>query len=166
MPIRILIADDQPMIRRVLRALVEKHVGWQVCGEAENGFEAVRKATELKPDLIILDMAMPIMDGVRAAREISSAYPTLPILMHTMHSSPTLDLEAKKAGVSRVLGKGVSGDEIFAAIEELLILAQAGRGADAIPRVELAAESRIQQAEQPKESPSTNSEGKMPPEPD
>ena len=154
------------MIRRVLRALIEKHAGLQVCGEAENGFEAVRKTAELKPDLIILDMAMPIMDGVRAAREISGAYPTLPILMHTMHSSPTLDLEAKKAGVSRVLGKGVSGDEIFAAIEELLILAQVGRGAEAIPRVELAAESRIQQAEQPTESPATSSEGKMPPEPD
>jgi DNA-binding NarL/FixJ family response regulator len=114
------IADDNATIRRVLRALIESRAGWQVCGEAENGLEAVAKTEELKPDLIVLDLAMPTMDGIRAAREISTASPALPILMHTMHSSPSVDLEAKKAGVRKVVSKVASGDSLLVAIEDLL----------------------------------------------
>jgi len=102
LPFRILIADDHSAVRSVLRALIESHADWQVCGEAVNGFEAVVKTEELKPDLLVLDVAMPIMDGIRAAREISKSSATLPILMHTMHSSRTLDLEAQKAGAAQV----------------------------------------------------------------
>jgi DNA-binding NarL/FixJ family response regulator len=120
LPIRILIVDDQEPIRKVLRALIERHANWQVCGEAANGREAIEKARELAPDLIILDLAMPILDGIRAAREISGAMPTLPILMHTMHSTGELALEAKKAGVREVISKGESGEVLLAAIERLL----------------------------------------------
>jgi DNA-binding NarL/FixJ family response regulator len=120
LPIRILIVDDQEAIRKVLRALIERHAGWQVCGEAENGREAVDRAAELKPDLIIMDLAMPIMDGIRAAREISSAMPTLPILLNTMHSTGDLAFEAKKAGVHEVISKGESGDHLLLTIESLL----------------------------------------------
>ena len=120
MAFRILIADDHPAIRRVLRALIERRAEWQVCGEAENGADAVSKALELKPDLIILDLAMPVVDGIRAARELSGALPGLPILMHTMHGSPAVNLEAKKAGVTRVVSKGESGEKLIRAIEELL----------------------------------------------
>jgi len=66
LPFRILIADDHSAVRSVLRALIESHADWQVCGEAVNGFEAVVKTEELKPDLLVLDMAMPIMDGIRS----------------------------------------------------------------------------------------------------
>ena len=127
MPFRILIADDHRAVRTVLRALIESHKDWQVCGEAVNGFEAVAKAGELKPDLVILDLAMPIMDGVRAAREISNSAPTLPILMHTMYDgSSTLVLEAKKAGVARVVSKGEKGENLLIAIEDLLNVSQSG----------------------------------------
>ena len=107
-------------MRTLLRILLESHEGWQVVAEVENGLEAVTKTVELKPDLVILDLAMPLMDGLRAARQISSVLPTVPILMHTMHNSSELELEAKKAGVRRVVNKTGSGDELFSAIEELL----------------------------------------------
>jgi DNA-binding NarL/FixJ family response regulator len=98
---RILIADDQEMVRKMLRALLETHTDWQVCAEAANGLEAVQKAAELKPDAIILDLAMPEMDGLHAAREILSNSPTLPILLHTNHAFSTLALEAKKTTYAR-----------------------------------------------------------------
>jgi DNA-binding NarL/FixJ family response regulator len=118
-PFRVLIADDHAAVRGLLRVLLENHPGWQVCGEAENGFEAVEKASQLKPDLIILDLAMPVMDGLHAAREISSASPTVSILMHTSHSSPALDSEAKKAGVQQVVSKR-DGNDLLRAIDALM----------------------------------------------
>ena len=148
-----------------MRALIESHADWQVCGEAVNGFDAVVKTEELKPDLLVLDMAMPVMDGIRAAREISKASATLPILMHTMHSSPTLDLEAQKAGVSQVVNKCESGDKLILVMENLLNAAHGGAaGADS--RVaELAAESMAPAAEKPEDLSSSKPDGSEEPEP-
>jgi DNA-binding NarL/FixJ family response regulator len=120
LPIRILIVDDNAVIRRALRVLVEGHADWQVCGEGENGFEAVAKAGELNPDLIIMDLAMPMMDGISAAREISKTSPALPILLHTLYGSDAVNREAKKAGVRTVVSKGESGANLRGAIEVLL----------------------------------------------
>jgi DNA-binding NarL/FixJ family response regulator len=120
LPSQILIADDHGKVRSVLKSLLESHADWQVCGEAANGVEAVQKAAELKPDLIILDLAMPVMDGLQAARNILSASPTVPILIHTNHAFSSLALEAKKNGVRMVVNKGASGDELFKAVETLL----------------------------------------------
>jgi len=117
---RILIADDQEMVRKMLRALLETHADWQVCAEAANGLEAVQKAAELKPDAIILDLAMPEMDGLHAAREILSNSPSLPILLHTNHAFSTLALEAKKNGIREVINKSVSERELIRAVEALL----------------------------------------------
>jgi DNA-binding NarL/FixJ family response regulator len=160
LPFRILIADDHSAVRSVLRALIESHADWQVCGEAANGLEAVAKTEELKPDLLVLDMAMPIMDGIRAAREISKGSAALPILMHTMHSSRTLDLEAQKAGVSQVVNKGESGDKLITAIENLLNAAHraAVPGAD-IRVAELAAESMAPAPEKLEDSSSCKPDG-------
>jgi DNA-binding NarL/FixJ family response regulator len=166
LPFRILIADDHSAVRSVLRALIESHADWQVCGEAVNGFEAVVKAEELKPDLLLLDMAMPVMDGIRAAREISKASAALPILMHTMHSSPTLDLEAQKAGVTQVVNKCESGDKLIIAIENLLNAARGGTVAGADIRVaELAAESMAPAPEKPEDSSISKVDGTEEPEP-
>lgn len=104
----------------MLRALLETHDGWQVCGEAENGLEAVAKAKDLQPDAIILDLAMPVMDGLRATREISAALPRIPILIHTLHNAPGVDLEAKKAGARTIINKTENADELLKAIEEAL----------------------------------------------
>jgi DNA-binding NarL/FixJ family response regulator len=120
MTIQILIADDHAVARKQLTAFLETHVGWRVCGEAKNGQEAVVKAVELKPHLIILDLSMPVMDGFRAAREIATIMPAVPILMYTQNNYWEIDLEAKKFGVRRVVSKGGDAAELFSAIESIL----------------------------------------------
>jgi DNA-binding NarL/FixJ family response regulator len=117
-PLRLLIADDNATARKLLRALLETRQSWQVCGEAENGVEAVAQAAELKPDIIILDLAMPVMDGLHAAQTISAASPAIPIFMHTMHNFAGLDIEAKKVGIRKVISKTATGDALLVAIEE------------------------------------------------
>jgi len=104
MPSRILIADDHDLMRRLIRQEFEDHADW-VCIEAENGEQAVAKATELKPEIIILDVAMPVMDGLTAAREIVKIFPAVPIVIHTVHFSEQIKCEAKKIGVREVLPK-------------------------------------------------------------
>lgn len=126
MPYRILIVDDHAIVRRMLKVLVQTHPGWEVCAEAENGQEAVAKVREHKPDLVVMDLAMPVKDGITASREISAAVPGVRIVMHTLHYSPELELEAKKVGVQRVIAKVNSSDDLIRAMEELLT-----EGADA-----------------------------------
>src|SRR5256885_2041077 len=128
---RILIADDHAIVRRMLKVLVETHEGWQVCAEAENGQEAVLKVEEHKPDLVIMDMAMPVRDGISASREISAKIPGIPIVMHTLHYSTELELEAKKAGVCVVVPKAEAGDELLKAMERVLTKAGKASGGEA-----------------------------------
>jgi DNA-binding NarL/FixJ family response regulator len=120
MPYRILIADDHTLVRKVLKTTLENHPGWQVCAQATNGLEAVQRAAELHPDLIILDFAMPLMDGLRAARRILSASPNVPILIFTNYYCPTLVEEAEAAGVRQVIDKGLAGHELVLAVETML----------------------------------------------
>jgi len=120
LPLRLLIADDNATARQLLRALLETREGWQVCGEATTGVEVVTQSAELKPDIVILDLAMPLMDGIHAAQEISTASPTIPILLYTMHSFAGLDLEAKKVGIRKVVSKTDTGNDLLAAIDELV----------------------------------------------
>jgi len=92
----------------MVRTLVEDYLGWKVCGEAENGWEAVQKTEELDPDLIILDLAMPVVDGLEAARSIGRLRPGLPIVLHTRYLETLVEVEAKAAGVLEVISKGGS----------------------------------------------------------
>jgi DNA-binding NarL/FixJ family response regulator len=112
----------------MLRRLLETQAGWQVCAEAANGLEAVQKAAELKPDVIILDLAMPEMDGLHAAREILSNTPAVPILLHTNHAFSSLALEAKKNGIREVINKSISEQELVSAVEALLNERASGAG--------------------------------------
>lgn len=105
MTIRILIADDNEAVRGRLGELLATHDGWEVCGSVRSGREAVEKAAELRPSLIILDLAMPEMDGLSAAREIGKKLPSVPIVIFTLHKFATIDLEAKKVGVRHVVAK-------------------------------------------------------------
>jgi DNA-binding NarL/FixJ family response regulator len=120
MPYRILIADDHSLVRKVLKATLENHSGWQVCGQAANGLEAVQRAAELHPDLIILDFSMPLMDGLQAARRILSASPGVPVLIFTNYYFPSLVEEAEAAGVRQVIDKGLAGQELVLAVETML----------------------------------------------
>lgn len=118
---RILIADDQGLVRSALKALLEAHADWQVCGEAASGPEAVQKAAELNPDIIILDVAMPKTDGLQAAREISSASPDVPIVIYTNYVfPPEAKLDAAKLGVRQVINKGAPGAQLVTAVERVL----------------------------------------------
>ena len=112
----------------MLRTLLQTHADWQVCAEAANGLEAVQKAAELKPDVIILDLAMPEMDGLHAARKILSNTPAVPILLHTNHAFSSLALEAKKNGIREVINKSISEQELVSAVEALLNERAAGAG--------------------------------------
>lgn len=117
---KILIADDNALVRKLLRIMLEGQKGWQVCAEATNGSEAILKAQESKPDAVILDFAMPLLDGLDAAREITRALPSVPILLFTLFDSPEMAFAAKKAGVWRVLPKTASGLPLIQAVQDLL----------------------------------------------
>ena len=120
MSVRILIADDDTPIRRLLRRLIEEHAGWEVCGEAVNGADAVSKAGELSPDLVVLDLAMPQKNGFQAAREISKSTPTVPMLLLTVQQvSSELVHEARKAGFRGAVSK-CTGSEVVKGVETLL----------------------------------------------
>lgn len=105
MPISILIVDDHDAIRRALHRFFDSHPDFQVCGEAADGFEAIDGARRLKPDVVVLDFAMPNMNGLEVARKISSMFPDLPILMLTSHKSSVLESSARKAGIRAVVSK-------------------------------------------------------------
>jgi DNA-binding NarL/FixJ family response regulator len=102
---RILIADDSPPVRRGLRTLLGLNSDWQVCGEAVDGADAVEKAHELAPDLILMDFSMPRMDGVQAAREIAKSGTNIPILLFTLNLSTQIMELARNAGLRGVMSK-------------------------------------------------------------
>ena len=105
-------------MRRALRSLIESHEGWEVCGEAEDGDEAVPKAAALNPDAIILDLVMPRMDGLEAARNILKASPSVPIILHTLYHSAQVDRAAQVMGIYKVTSKSNTVD-LFAELESL-----------------------------------------------
>src|SRR5262252_7565317 len=96
---RILLADDHEVVRRGLRAMLESHSQWQVVGEADNGREAVTLAISLKPDVVILDVGLPQLNGLEAARQINAEVPRTRILMLTMADSEKIMRESLNAGV-------------------------------------------------------------------
>jgi DNA-binding NarL/FixJ family response regulator len=117
--VRILVVDDSPSVRLALRRFLEQDTRWRVCGEAEDGREAVDRTRQLKPDLVVMDFLMPVLDGLHAAEEISAASPELPILLCTMFASSQLVQKARSAGIRGVLPK-TSIARISEAIGELL----------------------------------------------
>lgn len=120
MAVRILIADDDASIRRLLRRLIESHEDWNVCGEAQDGNEAINKTSQLNPDVIVMDLAMPQMNGLQAGRAISQKVPETPLLLLTVQQvSKELMKEARHAGFKGAISKS-TGSEVVKAIEVLL----------------------------------------------
>jgi DNA-binding NarL/FixJ family response regulator len=118
MPPRVLIADDSALLRDALRGLF-RDVGDYEIIEAETGTEAVARAEESTPNLIILDFAMPEMDGLSATRVLRKRLPEVPILMYTMHYTHQLCVDARSAGVSKLITKS-EPNHLVAAVQELL----------------------------------------------
>jgi DNA-binding NarL/FixJ family response regulator len=117
--VRILVVDDNPAVRRYLRAILEQQSSWRVCGEARSGAEALQMVVEVRPDLILLDHQMPDMNGVDVARQISHDFPKIPILMVTLHLSNQLAEAARQAGVKGACAKQDIGS-VVEAVDVLL----------------------------------------------
>jgi DNA-binding NarL/FixJ family response regulator len=115
--LRILIADDHSVVRAGLRALLESRPGWEVVAEASDGREAVEKATKLKPDVAVLDIGMPLLNGVEATRRIRASAPTTEILILTMHESDDLVQQVINAGARGYILKDEADRVLLAAVD-------------------------------------------------
>ena len=117
--LRILLADDHSIVRRGLKELLEEHVGWSVCAEAATGREAVEMAIEHRPQIAVLDLSMPELNGLEATRRIRQAVPETEVLVFTMHESDELVREVLAAGARGYLLKSDAADQLVPAVESL-----------------------------------------------
>jgi DNA-binding NarL/FixJ family response regulator len=118
--VRILIADDHPMIRRAVRSTLQDHAHFEVCGEAVDGAEAVETAKKLKPDVVVLNVTMPVMNGFEAARKIKQSVPQPAIVILSSNADQRFVEEAKKVGVRAFVAKTMAGEALVKAVEAAL----------------------------------------------
>lgn len=117
--LRILIADDHAAVRSGIRTLIQSHAQWQVCGEAIDGKQAVELAARLKPDVVVLDLTMPELNGLEAARRIRREVPDARVVVLTMHEAAELAREVRRAGGHAVVVKSDAHQSLIRAIESL-----------------------------------------------
>jgi DNA-binding NarL/FixJ family response regulator len=117
--VRILVADDNPAVRRFLQDLLEQQSTWRVCDQALTGTEALESVKKNPPDMILLDFQMPDLNGIEVARQIAQLFPEIPILLVTIHLSKQLADEARKTGIRGVCAKWDVGS-IVEAVDALL----------------------------------------------
>jgi DNA-binding NarL/FixJ family response regulator len=117
---RILIIDDHETVRRGVHSILESHNDVDVCGEAVNGQDGIEKASQLNPDLIILDVSMPDVDGFTVAREIRTFLPEVPILILSMHDGHNISRQAQQAGVQGFVSKSAAGQMLLKAVDLVL----------------------------------------------
>ena len=116
----VLIVDDNEMVRRGLRCLFESEPAFKVCGEAVDGRDAIEKARELKPDLIVLDFSMPGMNGLESARILSNMKPSAMILLFTMHRNVVTDGDARAVGINAVVSKSEGAGTLISQAQTML----------------------------------------------
>ncbi|WP_439663660.1 response regulator [Lentzea sp. HUAS TT2] len=116
---RVVIADDHPVFRRGLKALLDGEDGLEVVGDAADGQEAVRVVLDLAPDVVVMDLHMPVLGGVEAAKQIQEALPHVGVLVLTMHEDDELVFAAMKAGARGYLVKTTDDDEIVRAVQAI-----------------------------------------------
>lgn len=117
--LRIMLADDHDLTRSGLRYLLEKQKDWTVCGQASNGRLAVEMSEKLRPDVAILDMSMPELNGLEATRQILQRQPDIKILIYTMHETERVIIDVLDAGARGIVLKSDAGDNMVAAIESI-----------------------------------------------
>jgi two-component system, NarL family, nitrate/nitrite response regulator NarL len=120
---RVLLVDDNATVRNAVRPLFEAHPKFEVVGEAEHGREAVEKAPSLRPDLIVLDMSMPVMNGLEAAPLLITILPSVLLILFTTHDFPALQQVARAAGIHAVVLKSTAATQLITKAEALLEMA-------------------------------------------
>jgi DNA-binding NarL/FixJ family response regulator len=121
---RILVVDDHPIVRVSIAALLNSRWGYRICGEASDGVEAIEKVRQLRPDLVLLDLNMPVMDGTAAARQIRLLVPATKIVLLSMHDSETIAEQGRLAGADASLSKNCPIEALHNAIVALFKVAQ------------------------------------------
>jgi len=117
--LKILVADDHELMRRGVRSLLEAESGWKVVGEASNGQELLKKAQDLKPDIVVLDIGMPLLNGLEASRRLKKALPEVKILILSMHDSEQMARAVLEAGARGYVTKADTARDLVLAIEAL-----------------------------------------------
>jgi DNA-binding NarL/FixJ family response regulator len=119
MPLRILVVDDHAVVRRGVRSLLESHDGWDVCGEATTGRDAVEQSRRLRPDVVVMDLSLPELNGLDATRQILKDAPETEVLVLTMHQSEELARDVLQAGARGYVLKSDADENLIAAVENL-----------------------------------------------
>ncbi len=104
-PAHVLVVDDSPLMRRMVCDILESESGFKIVGEAEDGREAIRKAKQLQPDLVILDLGMPVMNGLEAASAIKRAVNDVRVILFTLYGDPDVERTARSMGIDAVISK-------------------------------------------------------------
>jgi DNA-binding NarL/FixJ family response regulator len=120
MSARILVADDHEVVRQGIRTILASRPDWEICGEAVNGQEAIQLAKSLHPDAIIMDITMPVMSGLEAARQLTKSNGSVPILIFTMHESRSLANSVQETGARGFVFKSRAARDLIHALEILL----------------------------------------------
>jgi DNA-binding NarL/FixJ family response regulator len=120
MSIRILIVDDRDVVRQGVRGILHSRAGWEICGEAENGIEALEKIAHLNPDVVVLDITMPGKDGLAVAAELAQSKPHCKAVVLTMHNSTELASAVQRAGAHGYVIKSHASRDLVRAIETVI----------------------------------------------
>jgi DNA-binding NarL/FixJ family response regulator len=112
---QVLLVDDNPVVRRIVRQVLEKESQLRICGEADDGKEALDKAKILQPDIVILDLSMPRMGGLEAAPQIRNLLPDACLILFTLYGNEEIERVAKEAGIDAVVSKADCGDKLVEA---------------------------------------------------
>jgi DNA-binding NarL/FixJ family response regulator len=115
--IRVVVADDHPIVRGMVRSALQQHPHFEVCGEAENGADAIEEVKRARPDVVVLNVTMPLVNGFEAAREIKKQIPETAIVILSSHADVHFVAEAKKLGVRTYVSKSKIGQALVDAVE-------------------------------------------------
>ena len=118
MTLRVLVVDDHPAFRRALTSALKMVGGIEVAGEAGGGLAATQQARDLEPDVVLMDLSMPDLDGIDAMREIHKRKPHIPVVILTAHADPGVEKEARAAGASGFLAKGIGLEDLVVVLHE------------------------------------------------
>jgi DNA-binding NarL/FixJ family response regulator len=119
MSLRILVVDDHAVVRRGVRSLLESHEGWEVCGEATTGRDAVEQSRQLRPDIVVMDLSLPGLNGLDATRQILKDGPGIEVLVLTMHHSEELARDVLRAGARGYIMKSDADENLLTAVDTL-----------------------------------------------